>query len=125
MSTAVDASRPTIFLLHALGMSAREFDGVAARLADTGDVVALDLPGFGDASAASGVTVDDMAALVVRKVRRHAPGRWLLVGHSMGGKVASVVASRALGLARPDVPRREAAGWEGGQPCVRSVGGAS
>lgn len=96
MTTAVDAARPTIFFLHALGMSAREFDGVAARLADTGDVVALDLPGFGDASAASGVSVADMAALVVRKVRRHAPGRWLLVGHSMGGKIASVVASRAL-----------------------------
>jgi pimeloyl-ACP methyl ester carboxylesterase len=96
MTTAVDAARPTIFVLHALGMSAREFDGVAARLADTGDVVALDLPGFGDASAASGVSVADMAALVVRKVRRHAPGRWLLVGHSMGGKIASVVASRAL-----------------------------
>jgi pimeloyl-ACP methyl ester carboxylesterase len=96
VSTPVDAARPTIFFLHALGMSAREFDGVAARLADTGDVVALDLPGFGDASAASGVSVADMAALVVRKVRRHAPGRWLLVGHSMGGKIASVVASRAL-----------------------------
>jgi pimeloyl-ACP methyl ester carboxylesterase len=96
VSTPVDAARPTIFFLHALGMSAREFDGVAARLDDVADVVALDLPGFGEASAASGVSVDDMAALVVRKVRRHAPGRWLLVGHSMGGKIASVAASRAL-----------------------------
>jgi pimeloyl-ACP methyl ester carboxylesterase len=96
VSTPVDAARPTIFFLHALGMSAREFDGVAARLDDVADVVALDLPGFGEASAASGVSVDDMAALVVRKVRRHAPARWLLVGHSMGGKIASVVASRAL-----------------------------
>lgn len=95
-SSASPAVRPTVFCLHALGSSAREFDGIAARLADDIEVVGLDLPGFGDLSAATGVTVDEMAAYVVRKIRAHGATRWMILGHSMGGKVASVVASRAL-----------------------------
>ncbi len=89
-------ARPTVFCLHALGSSAREFEGIAARLADDVDVVGLDLPGFGDLSAADGVTVDEMVAYVVRRIRSHGATRWMILGHSMGGKIASIVASRVL-----------------------------
>jgi len=88
--------RPVAFCLHALGSSAREFDALAERLAPELDVVAIDLPGFGDADTADGLTVDDMVRLVTRRIRESGAARWLLVGHSMGGKVASVVASRTL-----------------------------
>jgi pimeloyl-ACP methyl ester carboxylesterase len=87
---------PVAFCLHALGSSAREFDGVAERLRGVVDVVALDLPGFGDADTRDGVTVDDMVRLVTRRIRESGASRWFLVGHSMGGKVASIVASRTL-----------------------------
>ncbi|MET0589987.1 MAG: alpha/beta hydrolase [Naasia sp.] len=91
-----DTARPVLFCLHALGSSAREFDVLTSLLGDTVEVVGLDLPGFGDLSSATGTSVDAMAAHVVRKIRAHGATRWMLLGHSMGGKVASVVAARTL-----------------------------
>jgi len=93
---AATAPRPTLFALHALGASAREFDGVADELAGVVDVVALDLPGFGDAAGATALHVDDLVASVERAIRRSGATRWMLAGHSMGGKVASLVAARTL-----------------------------
>ncbi|MGN6325382.1 alpha/beta fold hydrolase [Pseudolysinimonas sp.] len=88
--------RPTIFALPALGSGARSFEPLAAALAADADLVAIDLPGFGGRSAADGTTVDEMVALVLREIRRRQPHRWLLLGHSMGGKIASLVAARTL-----------------------------
>jgi len=88
--------RPTLFCLHALGMSRLEYGPVTESLGDDFDVVALDLPGFGDESTVDGVTVDDMVRQVTRSIRRHGATRWMLVGHSMGGKIASIVAARTL-----------------------------
>lgn len=90
------SERPALFLLHALGGSARAWDGVATALGSAFEPVAIDLPGFGDASAAADLSVAGMADHVVRAVRSRGASRWLLVGHSMGGKIATVVASRAL-----------------------------
>lgn len=88
--------RPVLFLLHALGGSARAWDGVVAALGPGFECVALDLPGFGDASDAADLSVAGMADHVVEAVRTRGASRWLLIGHSMGGKVATVVAARAL-----------------------------
>ncbi len=90
------SERPVLFLLHALGGSARAWDGVLARLGAGFEGVAIDLPGFGDATAAADLSVAGMVDHVVDIVRTRAASRWLLVGHSMGGKVATIVAARAL-----------------------------
>ncbi|PSL37570.1 pimeloyl-ACP methyl ester carboxylesterase [Labedella gwakjiensis] len=95
MSTS-PSSRPTAFALHALGSSARAFDGVAEALADSLDVQAIDLPGFGDAAAMTGTSIPETIRHVERAIRRSGATRWILVGHSMGGKIASMVAARAL-----------------------------
>ncbi len=87
--------RPTLFCLHFLGGSIRSWQPVADGLADLFHVVALDLPGFGDAAAHAGFAVSDMADHVVSRIRADAPTRWLLAGHSMGAKVAMAVARRA------------------------------
>ena len=88
--------QPVIFLLHALGGSARAWDGVVASLGAEFETIAIDLPGFGEARTATDLTVAGMADHVAAAVRTRAASRWLLVGHSMGGKIASIVASRAL-----------------------------
>lgn len=88
--------RPVLFLLHALGGSARAWDGIAASLDDGFESIAIDLPGFGDARAAADLSVAGMADHVAAAVRKRGAARWLLVGHSMGGKIASIVAARAL-----------------------------
>lgn len=87
--------RPTLFCLHYLGGSAREWAPLAERLHGAFDVVAIDLPGFGDAARTPGYTVDGMAGVVASKIRSLAPRRWMLVGHSMGAKIAAVLARSA------------------------------
>lgn len=90
------SSRPTAFALHALGSSARAFDGLAEAVADVLDVHAIDLPGFGDAAAMTGTSIPETVRHVERAIRRTGATRWILIGHSMGGKIASAVAARAL-----------------------------
>ncbi len=94
--TTTTSDRPTLFLLHALGGSARAWDGVIARFDPGFDAIAIDLPGFGDARDAADLTVAGMVDHAVAAIKAKAPSRWLLVGHSMGGKVASIIASRTL-----------------------------
>ena len=84
-----------VVLLHFLGGSAREWDEVLARAGTGLRAVAIDLPGFGDASAVPGYGVADMADHVAHRVERLAPDGWVAVGHSMGAKVAAVLARRA------------------------------
>jgi pimeloyl-ACP methyl ester carboxylesterase len=90
------SDRPVVFMLHALGGSARAWEAVSASLGTEFDVVAIDLPGFGQAQDASDLTVAGMVRHVADIVRSTEAARWLLVGHSMGGKVASIIAARAL-----------------------------
>ena len=94
-STATESAWPTLFFLHFLGGSARTWDLVTPWLVTRFHCRAIDLPGFGGAGSAPGYGVSDMADAVARSVRAEAPARWYLVGHSMGAKVATVLARRA------------------------------
>ncbi len=87
--------RPTVFCIHFLAGSARGWRQVTERLQGECECVPVDLPGFGAAAGEFGYGVADMADYLVSAIRQHAPARWFLVGHSMGGKVAAVVARRA------------------------------
>jgi pimeloyl-ACP methyl ester carboxylesterase len=119
-----------LFFLHALGASARSWDGVVARLkAEAGDridCVALDLPGFGDAAVMGHRSIAETLDWFASEVSRHDDAPWLVVGHSMGGKIATLTAARApVGLigvvlvaASPPAPepmdearRAEMLGW--------------
>jgi len=86
----------TLFLLHALGSSAREFSRLRDLLDGTVDVHGVDLPGFGALASASDSSLDATVDHVIDHLARHARGRWMLGGHSMGGKIAGLVASRVL-----------------------------
>lgn len=85
---------PTLFFLHALGGSARSWDAVIAQL-DGFECRPLDLPGFGDASDATEFSVDAMADAIAADIEAHDADRWILVGHSMGGKIATILAHRS------------------------------
>lgn len=91
-----DEAPPTLYLLHALGASARSFDRLAKRLDGRVRVEGIDLPGFGSLAAASDSSIDASVDHVITHLARHARGRWILGGHSMGGKIAALVASRVL-----------------------------
>ena len=87
--------RAVLFCLHFLGGSGREWRWVGQNLEGALRSVTIDLDGFGDAAGGTGHSVQEMADRVVSIVRDAAPARWLLAGHSMGAKVAAVVARRA------------------------------
>lgn len=89
----------TVVALHGLGLSSAYFAPVRDRLASHDlHLRALDLPGFG-ASPALTPTPDMVGALtdhVVAWIAAQVSGPWVLLGHSMGGKIASCVAARSL-----------------------------
>ena len=92
---------PLLIMLHWLGGGAQTWREVGHGLASRGvHFVALDLPGFGMAANLSATDVQsaaDAVAATVRSLRTYAGATpWLLGGHSMGGKIAAVVARRAL-----------------------------
>jgi pimeloyl-ACP methyl ester carboxylesterase len=88
-------SPSTVFCLHFLGGSAREWHAVARALDGEVQCTGIDLPGFGGAAAVPGYDVAAMAEHVAGAIRAAAPaGRWFLAGHSMGAKVAAALARR-------------------------------
>ena len=94
---APENSPDLLVCLHFLGGSARTWEPVARRLADTVRCLPLDLPGFGAATDATGYDVAAMADHVAAAIRSIGPARFALAGHSMGAKVALALARRAEG----------------------------
>ena len=88
-----DAGAPAIVLVHGAAAHAGWWDHVAPLLADEHHVLALDLAGHGDSDPHPRYRLtawrDQVAALVA------AVERPLLVGHSLGGQVALLVAEDA------------------------------
>ncbi|MGK4590831.1 alpha/beta fold hydrolase [Amycolatopsis sp. w19] len=83
-----------VVLLHALGSKAGTWDDFAGRLARR--VVAVDLPGHGDSAHVENYSLDAMADGVGELLGDEAD----LVGHSMGGRVAVLLAQRLPGHVR-------------------------
>ena len=81
--------------LHYFGGSGRAWGQVAALLADRWRCVMPDLRGFGNSDAImDSYSVNDAADEVLALVRALKIENFGLVGHSMGGKIALVVAAR-------------------------------
>jgi pimeloyl-ACP methyl ester carboxylesterase len=93
---------PLIVMLHWLGGSGRTWQAVSHHLALEGMCcAAVDLPGFGGAASfeSNGLSNEDVVAEIIasiRALRDHDTNRpWLLAGHSMGGKLAMLIAHAA------------------------------
>ncbi len=84
----------TLVCLPFLGGSDRTWAGVAEALGAALPVLAIDLPGFGDAASVPGYSVAAMVDHVAARIAAARPARWLLAGHSMGAKVALALARR-------------------------------
>ncbi|MFL9875274.1 alpha/beta fold hydrolase [Paraburkholderia megapolitana] len=87
-----------LVLLHYYGGSSRTWDAVAGELSDRYRIVATDHRGWGDSGApADGYRIADLAADAEGVIETLGLRRYVLVGHSMGGKVAQLIASRRPG----------------------------
>ncbi len=90
---------PGVMLVHGLGdAGSRDFASLVARLARERHVVTLDLPGFGRSDKGNEHYSPGGYARVVRTVaRERLGGRYDLLGHSLGGAVALMVAGTSPG----------------------------
>jgi 3-oxoadipate enol-lactonase len=89
------AGEPALIFLYYWGGSSRTWAGVIDRLAGEARCVALDQRGWGTSIATDGrYDLATMADDVEAVAQRLGLSRFVVVGHSMGGKVAQIVASR-------------------------------
>ncbi len=94
MSIAYDrtgdgAPGPALVLLHPLGADRRMWDSIVGRLSEHRQVIALDLPGFGESPPLTGETPTPraLAAAVAARLESIGVTRPHVVGNSLGGWV--------------------------------------
>jgi pimeloyl-ACP methyl ester carboxylesterase len=89
-------SRPAFLLLHGAWAGRWVWDAVAPLLGAAGHaVVAPDLPGRGPWTASDSVTVNDMVDHALATLAGM-EGPWIVVGHSGGGIITTMVAERLV-----------------------------
>ncbi len=84
-----------LVLMHFLGGSGREWDEVVGLLGGDFKTLRIDLPGFGGSAGVPGYSIPEMADCVAEAIEAAGLKRYVLVGHSMSGTVAMVLARRA------------------------------
>jgi pimeloyl-ACP methyl ester carboxylesterase len=105
---------PPVLLLHGLASSIYTWKDVLPALAAHHDVIAMDLPGFGDSAIPPHATGDQIVRAVIALMDRLGIARASIVGNSLGGAIAIAIAAR-----RPDRVDRlvllDAAGYNFGR----------
>jgi pimeloyl-ACP methyl ester carboxylesterase len=87
----------TLVFLHYFGGSSRTWKKVIELLKVTFRCIAIDLPGFGFSAPLSGTaTVERVAEKIAGLLKKVEIKKYVLVGHSMGGKIVMQLASLSL-----------------------------
>lgn len=89
--TAAPQEHPPLLIAHGLFGSGRNWGVIARRLADQRDVIAVDMRNHGDSPRKPTQSYPEMAADLAEVVMAHG-GVADVLGHSMGGKAAMVLA---------------------------------
>ncbi|MET4127047.1 alpha/beta fold hydrolase [Roseovarius sp. MBR-6] len=104
MLTHIDHGKPTdrpgLLIAHGLYGSARNWGVIAKRLSDTRRVLAVDMRNHGASPWFDTHSYEDMAADLAEVIAAEG-GTWDVMGHSMGGKAAMVLA-----LTHPELVNR-------------------
>lgn len=96
-----EASVRTVVLVHGIGMGRKVFADLTRRLEADALVIALDLPGYGEAPEPPRTpTMERLGDLVAAFLRHLDRGPVTLVGHSMGTQVVTETAVRHPGTVR-------------------------
>jgi pimeloyl-ACP methyl ester carboxylesterase len=93
-------ARPGLLIAHGLYGSGRNWGVIARRLSDSRRVVAVDMRNHGASPWFETHSYEDMAADLSEVIAAQG-GAWDVMGHSMGGKAAMVLA-----LTRPELVNR-------------------
>lgn len=91
-------------LVHGIGASVRTFGPLARRLARSGRVLALDLPGFGSSPRpTASMSIPELARVVADVVASRGLTSPVVVGHSLGAQVVTELAAAHPGMVRKAV----------------------
>jgi pimeloyl-ACP methyl ester carboxylesterase len=88
---ATETGRPPLLIAHGLFGSGRNWGVIARRLADTREVLAVDMRNHGESPRFPSQGYTEMAADLAEVIRVNG-GRADVLGHSMGGKAAMALA---------------------------------
>jgi len=92
-----DKGKPCLLFLHYWGGTHRTWNKVIGELGDSFHTVAFDFPGWGKSDGAlSDYSITSLADGTTELIKHLGLSTFILVGHSMGGKVAQLLASRHL-----------------------------
>ncbi|GMG82288.1 alpha/beta fold hydrolase [Paralimibaculum aggregatum] len=92
---------PPLLIAHGLFGSARNFNSLGKRMASNRRVVAVDMRNHGRSPWSDEMDYPAMAGDLAAAIERHCGGRAAVLGHSMGGKAAMMLA-----LTRPELVDR-------------------
>lgn len=88
---------PVLLLLHGWGLCKEKYQPLVELLARKYEVVVVDLPGFGQAEAPKiAFRVEDYAQWVVEFIKQEKIRPELILGHSLGGRIAIKLAANRL-----------------------------
>ena len=88
------ADRTPLVMLHGWGRASEMFKDLAPLLSDDFEVHLIDLPGHGKSDMPHGVWgVADFARAITEQLRDLGFSKYVLIGHSFGGKTAIKIAS--------------------------------
>ena len=94
----VEGSGPTLVLIHGFGAAIDWWDNIAPQLARDHRVIRIDLIGHGGTEAPrSAYSIERQARLVSSTLDKLGVDRFTIIGHSMGGEVATALASMQPG----------------------------
>jgi pimeloyl-ACP methyl ester carboxylesterase len=96
VSYEISGSGPIALLIHCSPGNAQSWAGISERLSDWFQVIAPDLPGYGDTSPQPTGEEPSVgyASALIETVIRHVGAPSVMAGHSYGGVVALAVALR-------------------------------
>jgi len=102
LSTTVTGSAtdaPPLLIAHGLFGSARNWNVIAKRLSDRGQVISVDMRNHGESPREAAQDYEGMAEDLAEVIDSHG-GKADVLGHSMGGKAAMMLALTRQGLIR-------------------------
>lgn len=86
---------PRYVLIHGIGMGRSVFSDLVSQLDGSGEVISIDLPGYGEAPEPPRVlTMERTADLVAAFLRARVGAPAVIIGHSMGAQVALEIGAR-------------------------------
>ena len=92
--TPINKSKPPLLLLHGWASSSQIWSGITESLAEHFSIYMLDLPGHGFNADMQCATVDEFCESFHHDVAPHLPAEYFLLGWSLGGTLASLLASQ-------------------------------